>query len=317
MLNQNQETKRINTAEIILPAEVSQDEAATFPMTLPRSPLDSPVERFSKDLERREDNRKALLRWIQSNLVAGIDFGQIHVVGKDKCRLAREGRADECIDPRHWSKPSLWKPGAEKICGMLGLIPRFPNLSEYETVSLRGEDIKVIILKCELHTAHGFVAAEGTGARRIAQDYGDINKSFKMAEKSSHIDATLRVAGLSELFTQDLEDMGIGVRGSVQPDSKEKAPSPPPESDQQRPASHTPTGNNQADAPANQPAPNGQGNGGSRITGKQYKFIMDLMKEAGMDKRSLNEHCREAYGCAVDHITRADASKLIDWLHNQ
>jgi hypothetical protein len=42
MLNQNQETKRINTAEIILPAEVSQDEAATFPMTSPRSPLDSP-----------------------------------------------------------------------------------------------------------------------------------------------------------------------------------------------------------------------------------------------------------------------------------
>jgi hypothetical protein len=28
-----------------------------------------------------------------------------------------------------------------------------------------------------------------------------------MAEKSAHIDATLRLAGLSELFTQDLEDM--------------------------------------------------------------------------------------------------------------
>ena len=28
-----------------------------------------------------------------------------------------------------------------------------------------------------------------------------------MAEKSAHIDATLRVAGLSELFTQDIENM--------------------------------------------------------------------------------------------------------------
>ncbi len=28
-----------------------------------------------------------------------------------------------------------------------------------------------------------------------------------MAEKSAHIDATLRLAGLSEIFTQDIEDM--------------------------------------------------------------------------------------------------------------
>jgi hypothetical protein len=92
------------------------------------------------------------------------------VVGKDKCRLAGDGRTHECLDPRHWSKPSLWKPGAEKICGMMGLIPRFPNLAEYEKATLRGEDIKVIIPKCELHTGNGFVAAEGTGARRLDQD---------------------------------------------------------------------------------------------------------------------------------------------------
>jgi hypothetical protein len=161
------------------------------------------------------------------------------------------------------------------------------------------------------------VAAEGTGARRIAQDSGDINKSFKMAEKSSHIDATLRVAGLSELFTQDIEDMGIGIRGSVSPNAEKQTPPPRPEPDQPKPTPDKPTGNNQADAPANQPAPNGQGSGGNRITGKQYKFIMDLMKEAGMDKRALNEHCRKTYGSVLDHITRADASKLIDWLHNQ
>ena len=127
-----------------------------LPSVMPMSPMDYPVERFSQALERREDNRRALLKWIQSNLQESIDFGQIHIAGKDRCRLAKEGRAHECMDPRHWSKPSLWKPGAEKICGMLGLIPRFPNLSEYEAAVLRGEDIKVIILKCELHTGGGF-----------------------------------------------------------------------------------------------------------------------------------------------------------------
>ena len=51
------------------------------------------------------------------------------------------------------------------------------------------------------------IIADGVGARLLSQDNGDINKSLKMAEKSAHIDATLRMAGLSEVFTQDIEDM--------------------------------------------------------------------------------------------------------------
>ena len=328
MLNQNQD-KRLNTTEVILPPENTQEGTASLPSLMPVSPMDYPVERFSQALERREDNRKALLKWIQSNLQARIDFGQIHVMGKDKCRLAKEGKAYECINPRHWSKPSLWKPGAEKICGMLGLIPRFPNLSELENAVLRGEEIKVIILKCELHTGSGFVAAEGTGARRVAQDKGDINKSLKMAEKSAHIDATLRVAGLSELFTQDLEDMTLGAKQDIQPDTGRQAPPPNQRHSQekpvsqQKPDSHRNAGGNRnarktagADRTQQRPA-NNQGNGGNRITGKQYKFIIDLMKEAGMTKRELNDHCMEAYGSVVDHITRADASSLIDWLRDK
>ena len=49
-------------------------------------------------------------------------------------------------------------------------------------------------------------AAPSTSARSLAQDQGDLNKCLKMAEKSAHIDATLRMGGLSEVFTQDTED---------------------------------------------------------------------------------------------------------------
>jgi hypothetical protein len=313
----NQEPRRLNTAEVVLPQEIHQDPTVLLPALMPSSPLDWPVERFTQALDRRELNRRALLKYVQSNLQASIDFGQIHVAGKDKCRLAADGRAHDCIDPRHWSKPSLWKPGAEKICGMLGLIPRFPNLAEYEKATLRGEDIKVIILKCELHTGSGFVAAEGTGARRVDQDRGDINKSLKMAEKSAHIDATLRVAGLSELFTQDIEDMladkagkGDVPAGDVNnnhhtPPAQSKPPQTPP-------------------PPVKEPATNGQnhttngrGYESNRITAKQHSFIMDLLKDALMTKTELNQHCVEAYGSVVDHITRHDASSLIDWLRNR
>jgi len=318
----NQEVRGLNTTEVVLPPEVHQEHTVHLPAAMPNSPLDWPVKRFTQALDRRDVNRKALLKWAQSKLQAGIDYGQIHVVGKDKCRLAVDGRAQDCIDPRHWSKASLWKPGAEKICGILGLIPRFPNLAEYEKATLRGEDIKVIILKCELHTGNGFVAAEGTGARRVDQDRGDINKSLKMAEKSAHIDATLRVAGLSELFTQDIEDMfqDNPGKGDIPPsDTPGNHPAPPA---QPQPAKALP-------APTNGPASNGQNHTGNnqsangrsqesnRITAKQYAFVMDLIKEARMTKNELNQHCVEAYGSVVDHITRRDVSSLIEWLRNR
>jgi hypothetical protein len=199
---------------------------------------------------------------------------------------------------------------------MLGLVPRFPNLDQYEKASLSGTDIKVILLKCELHTPAGFVAAEGTGARTIAQDDGDINKSLKMAEKSAHIDATLRVAGLSEIFTQDLEDMlrEAGSGQTIQPENP--ASVPPQQTADPQPRSQAGPQNPPANHGNGRNQPNGdnagQGNGGNRLTGKQFKFIMDLMAEAGMTKNELNKHCIEAYGSVVDHISRADASSLID-----
>jgi hypothetical protein len=313
----HQEPRRLNTTEVVIPQEACQESSAHLPALMPSAPLDWPVERFTQALDRREVNRKALLKWIQSNLQASIDYGQIHFVGKDKCRLVADGRVHECLDPRHWSKPSLWKPGAEKICGMLGLIPRFPNLAEYEKAALGTVDVKVIILKCELHTGNGFVAAEGTGARRVDQDRGDINKSLKMAVKSAHIDATLRVAGISELFTQDIEDMigdKVGKEEVATGNVNGNHPAPPP---QAQPAQTPPP-------PAKEPANNGQNqttNGQShesnRITSKQHTFIMNLIQTAKMTKSELNKHCVEAYGSVVDHITRHDASSLIDWLRNR
>ena len=41
----------------------------------------------------------------------------------------------------------------------------------------------------------------------MKDDYGDLNKGFKMAKKSALVDAVLNCAGLSEIFTQDVEDM--------------------------------------------------------------------------------------------------------------
>jgi hypothetical protein len=199
-----------------------QETAASSAISV--SPLDLPTEFFSAGLDRRKRNRALLMEWLRTALVEGVDFGRIHIAGKDRCQLVRMGRVHECKDPGHWSKPALFKAGAEKITGMLGMTVHYPTLPAYEDAFLAQADIRTIMLRCELRDAHGHVVAQGAGARQISQDYGDLNKTLKMVAKSAHIDATLRLAGLSEVFTQDLEDRpsaeGADFDGCAQPLSR-------------------------------------------------------------------------------------------------
>lgn len=166
------------------------------------NPLDVSPEVFRAALTRRGDNRKALMDWIRQSLVRGTDYGKIHVMPKSKC-----DKGNRCTNEWHYSKDCLFKPGAEKIAGMLGVTPTFPTLHEYEKAALSGVELKQIILRCHMVDASGRIVADGIGARSLEQDYGDINKALKMCSKSAHIDATLRMAGLSEVFTQDIETM--------------------------------------------------------------------------------------------------------------
>jgi hypothetical protein len=204
---------------ITLPSTLSAPTPTIAQSIITLSPLDMPTAQFRAGLSRRKENRHLLMEWVRSELVDGVDFGRVHIAGKDKCEHSRFGRVRECNNPWHWSKPSLFKPGAEKISGMLGMTVHYPSLPAFEQAVLAGNSISCILLRCELHDAHGQVVAEGVGARNLNQDYGDFNKALKMAEKSAHIDATLRLAGLSEVFTQDLEDRPI---------VEEEAAAPPP-----------------------------------------------------------------------------------------
>ena len=174
-------------------------------------PLDMEPAAFRAGLDRRKDNRKALMDWIRSALVENVDYGRIQT-------------------KRGLSRPSLLKPGAEKICGMLGVFTTFLTLTQYEQAAFSGTEIKSVVLRCALLDSRGIIVAEGVGARTLAQDYGDLNKALKMAEKSAHIDATLRMAGLSEVFTQDLEDMP--PQADIQPQRPSAATAKPPGSGQ-------------------------------------------------------------------------------------
>lgn len=148
------------------------------------NPLDLPPEVFNEGMDRRETNRNALLHWIAGALKEKTDYGR--PVGK---------------------KDSLYKPGAEKILVKLGLKPTFPNLHRYEEAGSSGVDIENIVLECQIVTSDDYVVGHGVGGRQVSKERGDLNKALKMAKKSAMIDATLTCCGLSEMFSQDLEDM--------------------------------------------------------------------------------------------------------------
>lgn len=255
--------------------EVQATELPTMDQVSALTPFDITPDVFLGALQRRENNRQALLRWIKDNLKEGTDYGRIHVVGKNKCP-----NPYNCQNPKHFSKPSLWKPGAEKIAAMLGLIPRYENMHRYEEAAYEGREIKTIILKCSLYGPTGTVVAEGMGARNIQQDYGDINKSLKMAAKSAFIDAVLRVGGLSEIFTQDLEDMDPDVIGK------------------------------EVDTPVpSQAPPNPQAS--QTISEAQKKRLEAIIREKGIDRNALKEYVKKHYRVeSLNHLTREQYKEL-------
>jgi hypothetical protein len=107
-------------------------------------------------------------------------------------------------------KPTLLKPGAEKIVMMMGLSSRYEIMDKVEDYE---KGFFSYNIRCTL-SRQGFDICEGVGncnsreSKYIKADpYSVANTILKMAKKRAYVDAALSVASLSDIFTQDLEDM--------------------------------------------------------------------------------------------------------------
>lgn len=110
------------------------------------------------------------------------------------------------------SKPSLLKPGAEKILMLLGLSSEYEIIEKVQDYE---EGFFAYTVRCIL-TKNGIVVTEGLGhcnskEKKYESDKQDKymlgNTCLKMAKKRAQVDAALTVGSLSDIFTQDLEDM--------------------------------------------------------------------------------------------------------------
>ena len=128
---------------------------------------------------------------IQNTLVEGHDYGQAFFGA---------------------SKPSLLKPGAEKILMLLGLSSEYEIIEKIQDYE---EGFFAYTVRCVLKK-NGQIITEGLGhcnsrEKKYESDKQDKymlgNTCLKMAKKRAQVDAALTVGSLSDIFTQDLEDM--------------------------------------------------------------------------------------------------------------
>ena len=109
-------------------------------------------------------------------------------------------------------KPTLLKPGAEKILMLLGLRSEFEivdSTRDFEKGFFQYQ-VKAKLYKGEMLITEGLGAANNRERRYLKQDPFSVdNTVLKMSKKRALVDAALLVGSLSDLFSQDLEDMDL------------------------------------------------------------------------------------------------------------
>jgi len=101
-------------------------------------------------------------------------------------------------------KKSLAKGGAEKLASIYNLIAIFEK--DKESLDMLGNAKGLIAFVCTL-SKFGVIAGQGRGSDTLERNSNDPNKALKMTQKRAFVDAVIRTTGLSDIFTQDIEDM--------------------------------------------------------------------------------------------------------------
>jgi len=269
-------------------------------------------------IEQMVARHKALVEATQKVLRKGIDYGEIGESGR----------------------PTLLKPGAEKLAALFGLRPRIEIIEKIEDWE---GGFFYYLYRCRLYR-NGEVVAEADGSAnsrekkhrwrmvpewkydpsmgepvrwetrtgrggkpyKVAiyenrEPYDLVNTLQKMAQKRALVAAVLIATGASEFFTQDLEDL------EVDPDG---VPSQQTASNQQGNAKRADGGHKQTKAHAS--------NG---ITPAQLAKLNATLNELGLvNGKYRNEKLRLAEMIAgrelksSKELTKGEASKFIDYL---
>jgi len=160
--------------------------------TVEATPLDI-VPSFAITMVEAKARIEMLQEFVKDMMAEGVDFGFIPGCGH---------------------KPSLLKPGAEKLCDIFGFSKSVQVVNRMEDwdKGVFAYEIKAVLT----NKRTGLVEAEGIGncnsreKKYKQQDgYSIANTILKMAKKRALVDAVLSATRSSGLFTQDIEDLQV------------------------------------------------------------------------------------------------------------
>lgn len=169
--------------------EEGEDNIVPFNKKQEELPVVQVVPDFAITINEARDRIAALQRFVKEFMIPGQDFGII----------------PGC------NKPSLLKPGAEKLTDIFGF-------SKLVTVLNRVEDWQQGFFSYEVKVTltskrTGLVEAEGIGScnskekkYRSQDPFTIINTILKMSKKRALVDSVLSATRTSGIFTQDIED---------------------------------------------------------------------------------------------------------------
>jgi hypothetical protein len=179
------------------------------------------------------------------------------------------------------AKPTLLKPGAEKILMMMGLRSEFEivdSTRDFENGFFQYQ-VRCKLFKGDTLITEGLGACNTREKKYRNQDAFTLdNTVLKMAKKRALVDATLLVASLSDIFTQDLEDLDLeGNTVSQQTNMKKEM----------KPASKS-----------------------------QIAYIQSMQKKLNLSDEQLQSMLAKYNVDAIEKLNSSEASQLITELQN-
>jgi len=244
---------------------------------------------FAVSLEEANRRSEMLKQFVREHMVEGEDYGVI---------------------PGASPKPTLFKPGAEKLNAIFGFAPvvEVTERAEDWDAGFVAYEIKVTLL----NKRTGGVEAEGIGScnsrerRYKNQDAANVaNTLLKMAKKRALIDATLSATRASGMFTQDLEDMDLGDRGFGGGRAPER-------SESRNESRFVPAREARESSQSNTREEGRDGAGENALTEAQYGAILAIANK--VYGRGAREEVAKLAGKPVANLSKGEASSLIDRL---
>lgn len=176
-----------------------------------------PVEKMTEILTEYEARRKAFRVWLLSQMTQGVHYGFppgcVPKFDRDGNMLVWNAKSskNDVVPPEQWTaRPSLYEAGADLLIDLLMLRPEYE--SDVGLWTQMGSLPGRFFIKCKLFDkTTGELKGEGVGASQAEADKNTrlgqpVNAAMKIGKKRAKVDAVKNALGVSDLFTQDLDD---------------------------------------------------------------------------------------------------------------